>query len=98
MITLDAQSNGHTVHARVGNVLVVDPLPGALTPGLAPNPVTSSNPAVLGVLSRPQPLVAEFRAWKPGRADLTVPESACKSADSNQVPCSGPWIVHVIVH
>jgi hypothetical protein len=64
---------------------------------VAPSPVTSSNPAVLGGLTNPQPIVAEFRAWEPGLADLTVPMSACLSAGSDQVPCSGPWIVHVVV-
>ena len=97
LINLDAQSNGHTVYVKVGNVLVVNPLPGAESLGVAPSPVTSSNPAVLGGLTNPQPIVAEFRAWEPGLADLTVPMSACLSAGSDQVPCSGPWIVHVVV-
>ena len=95
-INLDAQSNGRTVHVEVGNVLVVDS-PGSQATGPAPNPVTSSNPGVLGPLGPGQPIVAEFRAWKPGRATLSVPTSACRSPGSVQVPCTTPWIVHVVV-
>jgi hypothetical protein len=97
LITLDAQSNGQTLRVMVGNVLVVNPLPGAQGNGPAPNRVASSDPAVLGALANPQPIVAEFRAWKPGRATLTVPESACRSPGSDQLPCSSPWVVHVVV-
>jgi hypothetical protein len=98
LINLDAQSNGQTFRVEVGNVLVVNPLPGAQAAGPVPNPVTSSNPGVLGPLAQPQPIVAEFRAWKPGLATLTVPMSACRSPGSGQVPCTTPWIVHVVVH
>ena len=54
---------------------------------------------MLGPLtSAPQPLVAEFRAWKPGTAEITVPESACVHPGSDQLPCTGPFVVHVVVH
>jgi hypothetical protein len=97
LINLDGQSNGQTFHVEVGNVVVVNPLPAAQAAGPAPNPVTSSNPGVLGPLAQPQPMVAEFRAWKPGRATLSVPTSACRSPGSDQVPCTTPWMVHVVV-
>jgi len=73
LVGLDAGSSGETLHLHVGDVVTVQPLGG---PG-----VTSSDLAVLGGLSDPQPIVAEFRAWEPGRADLV----------------SGAWVVHVVV-
>jgi hypothetical protein len=33
-----------------------------------------------------------------GSAEITVPESACIHPDSGQLPCTGPFVVHVIVH
>jgi hypothetical protein len=81
----------------VGQVVTVPPLPGAQGTSFT-NPVVSTDPAVLGPLTTsPQPLVAEFRAWEPGTAELTVPQSACVHPGSDQLPCSGPFVVHVLV-
>ena len=85
-------------HDPVGlDINLPRPSPASAPPKEASNPVTSSNPGVLGALANPRPIVAEFRAWKPGRATLTVPESACRSPGSDQAPCTSPWIVHVVV-
>ena len=62
------------------------------------SPAVSSDPAVVGPLtSSPQPLVAEFRAWAEGMAEITVPQSACIHPGSDQVPCNGPFVVSVTV-
>jgi len=98
LITVGPNDNGQTVEMTVDQVLTVPPLPGAQGLTTTTNPVTSSDPAVLGPLSSaPQSLVAELRAWKPGTATITVPQSACKHAGSDQVPCNGPFVVHVVV-
>jgi hypothetical protein len=98
LLGVDASSNGHTVDMTVGEVVTVQPLPGAQ--GLSfTNPVTSTDPAVLGPLTPgAQPPVAEFRAWTAGTAELTVPPSACIHPGSDQVPCNGPFVVDVVVH
>jgi hypothetical protein len=97
LVGVDPSMNGQTVQVTVGEVVTVQPLPGAQ--GLSfTSPVVSSDPAVLGPLtSSPQPLVAEFRAWKEGTADITAPQSACVNPGSDQVPCDGPFVVHVVV-
>jgi hypothetical protein len=93
LVPADISESGQTLDVTVGEVVTVNPLPGALG-----NPAVSSDPAVLGPLtSDPQPLVAEFRAWNPGTADITVPQSACVHPDSDQLPCTGPFVVHVVV-
>lgn len=98
IVTISTSDNGSTIDLSVGQVVAVDPLDGAHGLGNMTNPVVSSNPAVLGPLdSTPQPLVAELRAWEPGAATLTVPQSACVVPGSTQPPCDGPFVVHVIV-
>jgi hypothetical protein len=97
LVMADASSNGHTLVVKVGDVVTVAPLPGAQGTSFT-NPVVSNNPAILGPLTTgAQPLVAEFRAWKEGTAELTVPQSACVHPGSDQVPCNGPFVVHVVV-
>lgn len=90
---------GRTLHVRVGAVLVVTPWPGLIPSGPSgPSPVRSSDAAVLGPLDGANlGPVAEFRAWKPGRADLSIPATACRSPHGGLPPCSGPWVVHVVV-
>jgi hypothetical protein len=98
LVPVDASMNGETVDLAVGEVATVQPLPGAQGLSLT-SPVVSTNPGVLGPLtSAPQPLVAELRAWKAGTADITVPQSACIHPGTDQVPCDGPFVVHVVVH
>jgi hypothetical protein len=99
IVTISTSDDGSTIDLTVGQVVAVYPLNGAHGPGTVTNPVESSDPAVLGPLdSTPQPLVAELRAWTPGAATLTVPQSACVSPGSSQPPCDGPFVVHVVVH
>jgi len=63
------------------------------------SPAVSNDPTVLGPLtSSPQPVVAEFRAWKEGTAEITVPQSACIHPGSDQLPCTGRFVVYVVVH
>ena len=90
LVPVDISSSGQTLDVTVGEVVTINPLAAALG-----NPAVSSNPAVLGPLtSDPQPLVAEFRAWKPGTADITVPQSACFHPGSKQLPCTGSFVVY----
>ena len=97
LVPADASSNGHTLVVTVGDVITVPPLAGAQGTSFT-NPVVSNNPTVLGPLTTgAQPLVAEFRAWREGTAELTVPQSACVHPGSDQVPCNGPFVVHVVV-
>lgn len=99
LIPVDVSSSGQTLQVSVGQVLTVLPLPGWQGASSLTSPAVSSNSAVLGPLtSDPQLLVAEFRAWKKGSADITVPQSACIHPGSNQLPCSGPFVVHVVVN
>ena len=80
LVPVDISSSGKTLDVTVGEAVTINPLAAALG-----NPAVSSNPAVLGPLtSDPQPLVAEFRAWKPGTADITVPQSAGLDPGSKQ--------------
>lgn len=98
LVPVDATMNGQTVQVAVGQVITVQPLPGALGVGSVTSPAMSTNPAVLGPLtSGPQPLVAEFRAWKAGKAEITVAQSACVHPGSSQVPCDGAFVVYVVV-
>jgi hypothetical protein len=97
LVQVPSSDNGQTVTLMVGEVVALQPLPGAEGDSLA-SPAVSSDPAVLGPLtSNPQPLDAEFRAWKQGVADISVPQSACIHPGSNQVPCNGPFVLHVVV-
>jgi hypothetical protein len=98
LVPVDISINEQTLQVAVGQVVTVPPLPGAQ--GLSfTSPAVSNDPAVLGPLtSNPQPLVAEFRAWKEGTAEITVPQSACVRPGSDQSPCTGPFVVHVVVH
>lgn len=97
LVPADASTNGQTLQLTVGQVVALQPLPGTM--GLSfTSPAVSSDPAVLGPLtSSPQPLVAEFRAWKAGTAEITVPQSACVHPGSDQVPCDGPFAITVVV-
>jgi len=83
LITLGILDSGQTITMHVGDVLA----PPGLFPGEDPStaqPARSSDPAVLGPLGTPgQGPFAEFRAWQPGRATLTIPAET--------------WLVHVIV-
>ena len=89
---LTEQDNGTTIRITVGSVLAISPLhDGGQYAAL---PVTSSDPSVLGVLLADE--VHEFRAWKPGTADLTEPPTTCNAPGKGQ-PCTGPWVVHVII-
>jgi hypothetical protein len=98
LVPVDASTNGQTLEVTVGQVVTVQPLPGAQSLALT-NPTVSSDPAVLGALtSNPQPVVAEFRAWEEGTAEITVPQSACIHPGSDQPPCNGPFVVYVVVH
>jgi hypothetical protein len=98
LVQASASNNGQTVALTVGEVVALQPLPGTAGDSFT-SPAVSSNPAVLGPLtSNPQPLVAEFRAWKQGVADISVPQSACIHPSSDQVPCNGPFVLHVVVH
>lgn len=93
LVPADISRSGQTLDVRVGDVVTLNPLPGALG-----NPAVSSDPGILGPLtSDPQPLVAEFRAWKPGSAVITVPQSACDHPASEQLPCTGPFVLFVVV-
>lgn len=97
IVSVDASMNGQTLELMVGQVVALQPLPGAQGLSLS-SPAVSSNPAVVGPLtSGPQPLVAEFRAWKEGTADVTVPRTACIHPGSDQVPCNVPFVVSVVV-
>ena len=97
LVPVPSSDNGQTVVLTVGEVVALQPLPGAEGASLT-SPAVSSDPAVLGPLtSNPQPLVAEFRAWKQGVADISVPQSACIHPGSGQVPCNGPFVLHVVV-
>ncbi len=97
LVSVDASDRGHTFELTVGQVLTVQPVPGTLG-GSFTSPAVSTDPAVLGPLTAsPQPLVAEFRAWREGTAEITVPQSACIRPTSGQSPCTGPFVVYVVV-
>jgi hypothetical protein len=98
LVPVDASSNGDALELTVGQVLTVEPLPGSQGLSLT-NPAVSTDPSVLGPLtSSSQPVVAEFRAWKEGTAEIVVPQSACIHPGSDQVPCNGLFAVQVLVH
>ena len=98
LVAVDISTNGQTLELAVGQVVTIPPLPGAQGMSFT-SPAVSTNPAVVGRLtSSPQPVVAEFRAWKEGTAEITVPQSACIHPGSGQLPCTGPFVVHVVVH
>jgi hypothetical protein len=85
--------NGKTIEVSVGSVLAVGPL--HVTPGqYAADMAQSSNTDVVGPLDGWSDYeVGEFRAWKPGTADLFV-TGKCPSPG-----CKNPiWVVHVIVN
>jgi hypothetical protein len=83
LITLGILDSGQTITMHVGDVLA----PPGLFPGEDPStaqPARSSDSAVLGPLGTPgQGPFAEFRAWQPGQATLTIRAET--------------WLVHVIV-
>lgn len=83
------QDNGTTIEITVGSVLAF----GALHLGghYAADPVTSSDPTVLGLISAGNGEGAEFRAWRTGHADLFVAGGGCSAAQT----CGPPWILHV---
>jgi hypothetical protein len=98
LVPVDIATSGQTLKMSVGQVVTVPPLPGSQGSSFT-SPAVSNDPAVLGPLtSSPQPLVAEFRAWKVGTADITVPQSAWIHPGSDQLPCAGSFVVYVVVH
>ena len=98
---LGAADSGKTLSVPVGSVLAITPFPGMRQPSFNPaafrNPTFSTDPSVLGPLDGRMGVVAEFRAWRPGTADLTIPTSACATPPIQAPPCTGPWVVHVRV-
>ncbi len=76
---------GTTIQLHVNDVAF---LPDAYT-GDHPNllPATSSDPAVFGLLDGSE---NEYRAWKPGHADITL-------ASTFQPPGAAPQVVHIVV-
>jgi hypothetical protein len=97
LVPVDASMNGQTLEVKVSQVVTLQPLPGTQGSSLT-SPAMSSDPAVLGPLtSSPQPLVAEFRAWKEGTARITVPQRACIHPGSDQSPCNGSFVVYIVV-
>jgi hypothetical protein len=93
--TLTVSDSGRTVHIGVGTVLVIPVLFG--TRPTSPSPVVSSDTAVLGPLDGPnRGPVAELRAWKPGTAEVSIPQGHCHVVPSGP-PCTAPWVVHVVV-
>jgi hypothetical protein len=83
LITLGILASGQTITMHVGDVLAPPPVFPGQDPSTA-HPARSSDPAVLGPLHTPeQGQFAEFRAWQPGQATLTI--------------SAGTWLVHVIV-
>jgi hypothetical protein len=97
LVPADISTSGQTLQVTVGQVVTVNPLPGAQGFSFV-NPAVSSDPAVLGPLtSGPQPLVAEFRAWKAGTAAITVQQSACVHPGTDQLPCTGSYVLYVDV-
>jgi hypothetical protein len=83
--------NGKTIEVPVGSVLAVGPL--HVSGGYAADMAKSSDTDVLGTLDGWADYeLGEFRAWKPGTADLSV-AGTCPSPG-----CKNPiWVVHVIV-
>jgi hypothetical protein len=94
LINLGGQENGQTLTIPAGDVVVVQPLQSLTTVTGFVSPIVSSNSAVLGGLNKPQPLAAEFRAWKVGRADLSIPASKCRSVPAGKSTC---FIVHFVI-
>jgi hypothetical protein len=92
---LEATDNGKTIRITVGSVVVLPHLNGE-NPDVSS--ATSSAPAVVGGLDgSARNANGEFRGWRAGRADLTVPTSGCAYPTSNAPPCSGAWTVHIVV-
>jgi hypothetical protein len=86
---------GSTIQMTVGSVVVAPHLNGA-NPDVSS--ATSSDPSVIGGLDgSAHNANGEFRAWRAGRADLTIPTSGCAYPTSNAPPCTGSWTVHIIV-
>ena len=80
-IVSDADA-GKTIQMTVGSVLAIGPL--HVSHHYAADPVASSDPTVVGPLDDSVPdEVHEYRAWRTGRADVSVPGST--------------WVVHVEV-
>jgi hypothetical protein len=94
LVNLSELVSGTTIMVRVGQVVVVTPGGNLVRMSGFVSPVVSSDPVVLGGLGGPQPLAAEFRAWKPGRAELSVPASACRYTVTPGASC---WTAHVVV-
>jgi len=90
--TVPQEDNGTTIDVKRGSVLIVGPLHEGKQ--YAALPVTSTDSAVLGVLS-PDNEIHEFRAWRTGHADLFVPTSTCDPSTGKGAPCTPPWIVHI---
>jgi hypothetical protein len=92
---LNPDDNGKTIEMTVGSVVVLPRLNGA-NPDVSKG--TSNAPTVVGGLNgTASDHNGEFRAWRAGRADLTIPTTACAYPTSSAAPCTGAWTVHVIV-
>jgi hypothetical protein len=91
---LQESDNGNTIHVKRGSVFAVGPLHDVRH--YAALPVASSDTGVLGVLF-PDYELHEFRAWQSGHADLYVPTSTCDPPKGEGLPCTPPWIVHLII-
>ena len=90
------QDNGHTIDITVDSVLAIAPLMDVNHDSASA--VVSSDPTVLGPVDpASHSPVGEFRAWHPGHADLSVSTSACHYPHSGGLPCTGAWIVHVVI-
>jgi hypothetical protein len=92
---LNPGDNGTTIHMTVGSVVVLPHLNGA-NPDVSS--AMSSDPTVVGGLDgSAQDANGEFRAWRAGHTDLTIPTSGCAYPKSNALPCTGAWTVRIIV-
>ncbi len=89
--------NGQTIEVSVGSVFAVGPL--HVTPRqYAADMAKSSNTDVLGTLDGWSDYeIGEFRAWKPGTADLFVADKGCKHTGGNGETCPPIWVLHVTV-
>ncbi|MGH9128552.1 MAG: hypothetical protein ACRDY2_06205 [Acidimicrobiales bacterium] len=91
-MTLTSRDNVRSITVKAGTVLAVE-LPANFGPG-ATNHVASSNPTVFGPLGGGG-LIAELRAWQPGKAELSAPSGGCSG--SSRASCSKPWAVQVTI-
>ena len=90
-------NNGQSIEVSVGSVFAVGPL--HVTPGqYAADMAKSSDISVLGTLDGWSDYeLGEFRAWKPGTANLFVAGKGCKPTRVIGETCPPIWVVHVTV-